>query len=390
MYSGGHGITLDEAGRIVRVLYFTRDHSAHDYRFLAALSGTVHEIFFLSLEQGEFQREHRPIPQGIQSLSWPGDKRDFQLQDAWGWARDLRKILLDVKPDLVHAGPLQKTAFLTSLTDFHPLVGMSWGSDLLMDAESSEQMHQVTRRTLERTDVLLADCQAVLDKAVQFDFPPERVVVFPWGVDLDLFSPGSAADFRRELSWEDPFVVLSSRSWEPLYGVDELLRGFVKAAREIPDLRLIMLGSGSQAGLLQSILLDAGMNERVYFGGQVDPDKLTRFYQASDLYISASQSDGSSVSLMEALACGLPALVSDIPGNREWVTPGDQGWLFPVGDEQAIFEGIVRAYHGRDTLEKLSTAARKKAEMKADWSKNFPRLLEAFDMAVHLRRDEYA
>ena len=58
-------------------------------------------------------------------------------------------------------------------------------------------------------------------------------------------------------------------------------------------------------------------------------------YRAADLYLSASHSDGSSVSLMEALGCGLPVLVSDIPGNREWVTDGEQGWLFPDGDDAA-------------------------------------------------------
>jgi glycosyltransferase involved in cell wall biosynthesis len=151
-------------------------------------------------------------------------------------------------------------------------------------------------------------------------------------------------------------------------------------------LRLIMLGNGSQADLLQRTLLDSGLKERVYFGGQVTREALVRFYQASDLYASASQSDGSSVSLMEALACGLPALVSDIPGNREWATQAEQGWLFAVGDAQAVCEGIIRAYHERETLEKMSKAARFKAEMNADWSKNFPRLLEAYDLALRLRR----
>jgi glycosyltransferase involved in cell wall biosynthesis len=390
MYSRRQGTALDDVGRVVRVLYFTRDYSPHDHRFLTALTDTNYEVYLLRLEKKAHQGNYLAVPRRVQPISWPGDEDDFELRDAWKWARKLRKILLDVKPDVVHAGPLQKAAFLTSLTDFHPLVSMSWGSDLLKDAESSGQMRQITRRTLDRTDVLLADCQAVLDKAVALGFPRERIVVFPWGVDLELFAPGSAVDFRRELGWEDAFIVLSSRSWEPLYGVDVLLRGFIKAALEIPDLRLIMLGNGSQTGILHGILKDSGVEGRVYFGGQVNSEKLADFYRASDLYISASQSDGSSVSLMEAMASGLPVLVSDIPGNREWVTPGEQGWLFPTSDDQAICDGIIRAYKKQDTLEKMSTAARTKAEMDADWSKNFPRLLGAYDMAVRLRGAEHA
>ena len=78
------------------------------------------------------------------------------------------------------------------------------------------------------------------------------------------------------------------------------------------------------------------INEKVFFGGHVPQIDLPGYYQAADLYISASHSDGSSVSLMEALASGLPVLVSDIPGNVEWVEPGRQGWLFKDSDVTSL------------------------------------------------------
>jgi glycosyltransferase involved in cell wall biosynthesis len=92
--------------------------------------------------------------------------------------------------------------------------------------------------------------------------------------------------------------------------------------------------------------------------------------------------DGSSVSLMEALACGLPALVSDIPANREWVTDGVNGWLFPDGDVYALAAAILRAYDERMNLAEIGRAARAAAEEKADWKKNFQKLLEAYELAL--------
>ena len=70
----------------------------------------------------------------------------------------------------------------------------------------------------------------------------------------------------------------------------------------------------------------------------------------ADLYISASHVDGSSVSLMEALACGLPCVVSDIPANKEWVTDGVNGWIFPDGDVDALAEIILKAVEKRESL----------------------------------------
>ena len=115
--------------------------------------------------------------------------------------------------------------------------------------------------------------------------------------------------------------------------MDIIVRGFAQAAEQDPRLRLILLGGGSLAGQIQALLAQAGLHERVHLGGRVSQDDLPRYYRAADLYLSASHSDGSSVSLLEALASGLPVLVSDIPGNREWIEPGEAGWLFPDGDD---------------------------------------------------------
>jgi hypothetical protein len=111
-----------------------------------------------------------------------------------------------------------------------------------------------------------------------------------------------------------------------------------------------------------------------------------RHYRIADLYLSASHSDGTSISLLEAMACGRPALVSDIPGNREWVQPGVNGWLFPDGDEKALAQAIVRAVDQRQQLPEMGRAAREIAEQRADWERNFQELLKAYGLALEIFR----
>jgi glycosyltransferase involved in cell wall biosynthesis len=118
--------------------------------------------------------------------------------------------------------------------------------------------------------------------------------------------------------------------------------------------------------------------------------KLPRYYQMADLYVSASHSDGSSISLLEAMACGSPVLVSDIPGNREWVPPlppggiegGQVGWLFPDGDADALAQAILHAVEQRHHLPEMGRRARALAEQRADWKQNFPRLFKAYELAL--------
>jgi L-malate glycosyltransferase len=205
-------------------------------------------------------------------------------------------------------------------------------------------------------------------------------IIFPWGVDLDHFSPST---LPRQV--EQPFTLLSTRSWEPIYGVDVLAQAFVLAVKQRPDLRLVMTGHGSLAVRLFQVFERAGVTSQVYFPGHVGFAELPGYYRAADLYLSASHSDGSSISLLEAMACGTPVLVSDIAGNREWVEESVQGWLFPDGDVPALAQAILNAVDQRACLAKMGAAARQRAEDRANWKKNFPELLKAYEIACAAR-----
>ncbi len=364
----------------MRVLYFSQDYTPHDFRFLSALSKTEHDIFYLPLERIK-SSESRKLPGSVQMVHGWGHTEPVSVFDVPLLRRRLRKLLGEIRPDVVHAGPVQKSAFLTALAGYQPLVTMSWGSDLLMDAQRG-MGRCAARYALSRSAVLVCDCKAVRDVAVNLGTPEDRVVIFPWGVDLNHFNPDQSADVRKVLGWESDFVLISTRAWEPLYGVDVLIDGFIDAARIEANLRLLLLGVGSLEPVIRSKLENAGMLDRVHFAGQVGYDDLPDHYRSADLYISASYSDGSSISLLEAMACGVPALVSDIPGNREWVTPEKEGWWFIKGDPRSLSEGILMSLRNRKALYKMAGAARQITEKRANWQENFISLLDAYSLAI--------
>ena len=360
----------------LKVIYFSLDYTPHDHRFLSALAETEHDVFYVRLQRGPRQTEDRPVPANIEQVLWKGGQAVFHWRNLPRLTFDFRRVTREIKPDLIHAGPIQTCGLLAALTGFHPLLTMSWGYDLMQDAERNWLMRKITFYVLRFTDFFTSDCETTRQKAIAFGMNPDHTIVFPWGVDLERFTPAVTRHSSPD------FTLLCNRAWEPLYGVDVIARAFVEAARQRPELRLMLLGGGSQGNLLRQILTDGGVLERVHFGGQVSQSELPRYYQMADLYISASHVDGSSVSLMEALACGLPALVSDIPANQEWVAEGVNGWLFPDGNVDALSAAILRAYDERMNLAEIGRAARATAEEKADWKKNFRKLLEAYELAL--------
>lgn len=361
----------------MKVLYFTRGQTPHDLRFTKALAETSHKVFVLCLDADQ----HRKWPVGVYEVAWQG----INMRQGWLAARAqlgrLRTVFETLKPDLVHAGPIQSAAWLTALAGFHPLVSMSWGSDLMFEAGRSEAARRITRFTLAHSDVLVGDCACVGQKAHSFGFDLARYRQFPWGVDLKHFAPGVSNRLREKLGWVDKTVLLSTRAFEPIYGVDVLINAFALAARQDHDLRLLLLGQGSQEKRLRATVKKLDLQQKVHFYGTANLEQLPELYHSADFYLSASHSDGSSVSLMEALACGLPVIVSDIPGNQEWVTEGEQGWLFKDGEAADFSNKILEAVSKVNTLAAIKKGNRLLAEKRADWKKNFAVLLEAYDLA---------
>jgi glycosyltransferase involved in cell wall biosynthesis len=157
------------------------------------------------------------------------------------------------------------------------------------------------------------------------------------------------------------------------------VQAFVQAAGKDQRLRLILAGGGQQADLIHEAL--APVADKVYFPGRVALDDLPGVYNAADLFVSPSHCDGSSVSLLEALACGLPALVSDIPSNQEWVTSGKTGALFRDGDADDLNRALLQMAANAN-LEAYGECARLLAEVRANWQVNFSMLLDAYQMAL--------
>ncbi len=357
----------------MRILYFSLGYCTHDYRFLKSISDGGHEVFFVQLEGNSRQVEARLVPENVHQVIWKGGREPFRWGNLATLAFDFRRLIKEIKPDLIHAGPIQTCAFIAVLSGFRPILTISWGFDLMDDVHRNKWWEWVTRYTLKRSTFFTSDANVTRDMAVKYGMDPEKTVVFPWGVDLDHFNVQTL-----QRSNVQTFTLFCNRSWETRYGVDVLARAFVKVAQQNENLGLILLNGGSQGGKLRQILQSGDVLDRVTFGGQISQTDLPRWYHMADLYISPSHVDGSSVSLMEALACGLPCLVSDIPANKEWFIENENGWLFLDGDANHLAEKILAAMDQREKLPEIGRASRRSAEIRADWKKNAETLMNVY------------
>jgi glycosyltransferase involved in cell wall biosynthesis len=334
----------------VRVLYLSPGHHAHDDRFVNAIAALGHDPVLSTAP-----------------LEAPGE---------------LARLLAKVRPGMVQAGPLEPLARLALAAGARPLVAMSWGFDLLLDEQGPAG--ERIAWTASHSDALLVDCRAAADVALTMGVRADRIFTLPWGVDLARFQRQDArtrASRRHRMGWDDKVVVISARAHEPLYRVEVVIEGFAAAARTRPELRLLVLGEGSETQRLREVARERCADGAVLFVGRVPNSELPEYLGAADVYVAASRVDGSSVTLLEAMAVGLPVLVSDIPGSREWVEPPQNGLLFPVDDPASLASGLVRL--GADPYARgaMGASGRRLIEQRADWQKNIHTLDEAYRVA---------
>lgn len=171
-----------------------------------------------------------------------------------------------------------------------------------------------------------------------------RLRVIPYGVALDELAAlrvDRAAELGRYRVDPSNLVLAHTGRMVPVKDQPFLIRLFGAIARQRPNVHLLMIGDGPSRAGLERLVRDEGLSARITFTGMVSRQGVYRLLKASDVFTMTSRSEGLSVSLIEALGCGLPALLTDIPSFRETMTDA-RGVVF-VAREAPIEREAARA-----------------------------------------------
>lgn len=367
---------------MARILYVSEGYSTHDRRFLQKLAESGHEAWHLPCATNSGRYETRSLPEGIHPLA-PLSRKPIS-PGSLNWIRAalrFRRVMSEVQPEIVHAGPVQTGGFFAALSNFHPLLIMSWGSDVLLTAETSTWVRWITKFTLRRADMVLGDCSAVRERISALGrLPEERIVTLPYGIDCGAFRPKiSELNLRQKLGWKECRVVISTRSFEGSYGAMVFLNAMRCVLAKCSDVRVLMLGDGGLRKEVEAFIESSGLKEKIHLAGQVQEDALADYFAEADLYVSAAYCDGSSISLLQAMGCGLPVIVTDGFGNREWVGHRQNGWLYPAGNVDALVATVLEALDDDEMRTAMGKANVATVGSRANWELNFGKLLTAYD-----------
>ena len=183
----------------------------------------------------------------------------------------------------------------------------------------------------------------------------DRITTIWNGIDLEKFTCRGPSD---------KLAAISVSRLSPEKDLATLLKAVAIAAAEVPDFRLKIVGDGREKSSLQTLARQLGIDGRVEFLGERRdvPDLLA----GAGFFVSSSLTEGISLTLLEAMAVGLPIVATSVGGNPEVVVDGETGWLVPAGDAQALAAGIVEMCHGREAWQAMGLLGRRRVEQHFD------------------------
>jgi len=294
--------------------------------------------------------------------------------------KKLKRIIKKINPDIIQANYVSTNGWWGARSRFHPYVLFLTGSDIYRDPMNSAEFTKRVSYALQCADLIVSPSEDLKKHAVLMGADPSKITVFPIGVDRNEFRPAAdRTECKRKLGFEDAPVVLSNRSFQPLYNIDLIIKCIPKVLEQITDAKFIFCSViRDEEGKLISLAKELGIYKNMRFLGRVDYEKLVTIYNAADVFVSVPKSDGIPSSLLEAMACGTAPVVSDLPSIREWIMDGVNGLIVPIRDGIKTAEAIIYLLKNRDAREDYARVNQQIVKERGDYHKNMQKLEELY------------
>ncbi|MFN0197525.1 MAG: glycosyltransferase family 4 protein [Planctomycetaceae bacterium] len=279
--------------------------------------------------------------------------------------RALRQIFRDRQPDIVHTWLFAANAYGRWAAGKGPTPKVIV-SERCVDIWKSRWQLWIDRRQFSRTDRLVGNSQSVADYYRQLGFPAEKLSVIPNGITSPPApDPSLRAVVLSELGFAaDHRVIAYVGRLAPQKRLQDLIWSFELLRQIVPSLKFLIVGDGPERADLEQYARNLRCDSDIRFLGH--RDDVSRLLSTVDIFWLASDYEGQSNSVMEAMSAGIPVIVSDIPPNRELVTDRETGFVVPVGNTSAFVQAAQEILNDRALAQRLGAAAR--SQMQTNFS----------------------
>ncbi len=289
-----------------------------------------------------------------------------------------RRFVTAARPSVLHVQhPMERQVYARLLRDLGdapmPLVVTVHS---LFEEHAEEVIRDLMAPNLRRADRLIAVAPHVAQQAIELGANPDTIRVIRSGVDAERYRPRDRQRTRQTLGLSsEPAVILFVGNLESRKAVDRLLVAFDRVRRDVSSPMLAIVGTGAtipsdnQEPRLKAMVAELGLGEVVRFLGRLPDQALLDWYAAADVFALPSRSEGQGIVALEAMAAGLPVVVSAVGGLVGTVDDGRTGYMVPFGDTDLFAARLSTLLQDVHLRQRLGAAARESVLRDFSWQR---------------------
>jgi PEP-CTERM/exosortase A-associated glycosyltransferase len=311
-----------------------------------------------------------------------------------GLARDLRPDIIHAHSPVLDAVPAIQVGRKLGIPVVYEI--RAFWEDAAVDHGSTKEdsLRYKLTRALETWAVKQADAVTVICEGLRGDLaargiPPGKITVIPNAVDIDKFSVGGKPDagLKMKLGLGTSRVLGFIGSFYAYEGLDQLIAALPLIIRQIPDVKVLLVGGGPQDTALKQQVMALDLRDRVVFTGRVPHGEVNRYYDLVDVLVYPRHPMRltdlvTPLKPLEAMAQGRLMAASDVGGHKELIEDGQTGVLFRAGQVDDLAAKVVALLQDEPSWDRMKQNGRRFVETERNWAASVARYRDVYDALV--------
>ena len=290
----------------------------------------------------------------------------------------LLRAIKTFNPNILHAHYASSYGLLGILTRFRPLIISAWGSDVYFFPKKNKFYAFLLKYIFKNANVVCSTSK-VMKNLIERNFLINNVQVVPFGVDTSYFKP--------KISKNIDFVVGTIKSIEDHNGIDCLVEAaHILINQRNKNIKFIIVGDGTLRKAMEKKASDLKLNEKVKFYGRISHDKVSGYYHKLSIFIAVSTRESFGVSVLEAAACGIPSITSNVGGLIEVNSNNETGLIISANDPFELAEAINKLYSDTNLRFELGINARKRVQKYFEWNENVNQMISIYESCYNEKK----
>lgn len=363
----------------MNILILADANSAHTQKWINGLINDENiNIYLWSINK--FDPSFYPIVKNLKIKSYgdiQGNKSYFKKILYLKYFFSLVKIKNKFNPDIIHAHYASSYGLIGSLLCFKNYIISIWGSDVFDFPKDSFLNKWIIKYNFKKAKILLSTSEIMANESLKYT--KKNITVVPFGIDLEVF--------KKVEVLKENFTIGTIKTLEVKYGIDTLIKAFKIFKDKYPNLitECIIVGEGSEINSLISLCNKNNISNNVKFVGRVKYSEVPEWHNKLDVYLSLSRLDSESfgVSAIEAGACEVPAIVSNVGGLPYVVKNNITGIVIEKDNPEEAAEAIEKLYLNRVLRLDMGRNARIRVDQTYNFKDNLKQMINIYKNLIN-------